>query len=121
MDLNNPKQDLYKRTYFYALEIIKFIDKLPKDSAGHIMGNQLLRSGTSVSANLIEARAASSKKDYINFYHYALKSANESKLWLGLLRDAGRADKKTADELLQETVEIANILASSILTMKGKK
>jgi four helix bundle protein len=118
---NNPKQDLYKRVYLYALKVIKFIKKLPKDSTSQIIGNQLLRSGTSVSANLIEAKSASSKKDYINFYQHALKSANESKLWVGLLRDTNKVDKKEVEELLKETSEIANILASSILTMKGKK
>jgi len=121
MTFNNPKQDLYKRAYLYALKVIKFVEKLPKDSASQIIGNQLIRSGTSVSANLVEAKSASSKKDYINFYQHALKSANESKLWIGLLRDTGKAIKQEAEELLKETIEIANILTSSILTMKGKK
>jgi four helix bundle protein len=121
MDSDNLKQDLYKRTYIYALKVIKFVEKLPKDSASQIMGRQLLRSGTSVSANLIEAKSASSKKDYINFYHHSLKSANESKLWIGLLRDSGRVERGESESLLKETIEIANILASSILTMKGKK
>lgn len=100
--------------------MIKFVERVPKDSASQIIGNQLVRSGTSVSANLVEAKAASSKRDYINFYQHALKSANESKLWIGLLRDANKADKKEADELLKETIEVANILAASTLTMKGK-
>ena len=121
MDSNNLKQDLYKRTYVYALKVIRFVEKLQKDSASQIMGNQLLRSGTSAAANLIEAKSASSKKDYINFYQHSLKSANESKLWIGLLKDSGRANKTEAECLLKETIEIANILASSVLTMKGKK
>jgi len=115
------KQDFYKRSYIYALKVIKFVEKLRNDSASQIMGKQLLRSGTSVSANLVEAKSASSKKDYINFYQHSLKSANESKLWIGLLRDANKAEEKDAEELLKETNEIANILASSILTMKGKR
>jgi four helix bundle protein len=117
---NNPKQDLYRRTYLYALKVIKFVE-LSEDSIVQTIGNQLLRSGTSVSANLIEAKSASSKKDYINFYQHTLKSANESKLWIELLRDINKVDKKEAEELLKETSEIVNILASSILTMKGKK
>lgn len=70
---------------------------------------------------MAEANAASSKKDYTNFFNYALKSANETKFWLGLLRDSGKADKTMANNLLKETTEIANILASSILTLKGKR
>lgn len=83
MEQKRFKQDLYQRAYSYALQVVVFTDKLTKDFTNNSLGNQLLRSGTSVSANLIEAKAASSKKDYINFYHHALKSANESKLWIG--------------------------------------
>jgi four helix bundle protein len=62
---NNPKQDLYRRTYLYALKVIKFVEKLSEDSIAQTIGNQLLRNGTSVSANLIEAKSASSKKKII--------------------------------------------------------
>lgn len=72
-------------------------------------------------ANIFEAKSASSKKDYINFYNHSLKSANESKLWICYLRDANKIDTKISQEILQETNEIANILASSILTMKNKR
>ncbi|MBU4369606.1 four helix bundle protein, partial [Patescibacteria group bacterium] len=95
--------------------------KLPKDSVCNIMGKQLLRSGTSVLANYIEANSASSKKDFINYFTHSLKSANESKVWLALLRDTNKGDKDKLKWLLQELGEIANILASSILTLKGKK
>ena len=85
------------------------------------MGKQLMRSGTSILANYIEANSASSKKDFINFFTHSLKSANESKVWLTLLRDTSKGDQKELKWLLDELVEIANILASSILTLKGKK
>jgi len=56
----------------------------------------------------------------MNFFTIALKSANETKLWLALLRDSGRAKKEEADKFLSEVTEIANIFAASILTMKNK-
>ena len=115
------KNEFKKRLYNWVLRLIKFIDKLPKTSVGDIMGKQLLRSGTSVLANYIEANSASSKKDFINFFTHSLKSANESKVWLCLLRDTNKGDKKELEWLLNELGEIANILASSILTLKGKK
>ena len=80
-----------------------------------------MESATSIGANTIEAKSASSKKDYIRYYEIALKSANETKYWLGLLRDALDADKNEINKLLKETGELANILAASLLTMKGKK
>ncbi len=113
--------NLNKRTYIFALKIIKFVENLPKDSSSQIMGRQLLRSGTSVPANIIEAHSASSKRDFINFYNHSLKSANESKLWIALLRDANKIERKEAETLIQETSEIAKMIASSILTMKGKR
>ena len=115
------KMEFKKRIYNWVLRLIKFIDKLPKDSVCSIMGKQLLRSGTSMLANYIEANSASSKKDFINFFTHSLKSANESKVWLCLLRDTNKGDKKELEWLLNELVEIANIIASSILTLKGKK
>jgi len=116
------KNNLKYRAYIYALSIIKFLDKLNKnDFATQVLIKQLLRSATSVGANIVEAQAGCSKKDFTNFFSYALKSANESKFWLGLLRDSGKADKEQTNKLLQESAELANILASSILTLKGKR
>lgn len=115
------KSEFKKRIYSWVLRLIKFIDKLPKDSICSVMGKQLLRSGTSILANYIEANSASSKKDFINFFTHALKSANESKVWLSLLRDTQKGDKDELQWLLGELVEIANVLASSILTLKGRE
>ena len=115
------KNEFKKRLYNWVLRLIKFIDKLPKDSVCNIMGKQLLRSGTSILANYIEANSASSKKNFINFFNHSLKSANESKVWLTLLRDVDKGDKSELNWLLNELIEIANIVASSVLTLKGKK
>ena len=115
------KNEFKKRLYNWVLRLIKFIDKLPKDSVGSIMGNQLLRSGMSILVNYIEANSSSSRKDFINFFTHSLKSANESKVWLCLLRDTNKGDKKELEWLLEELIEIANIIASSILTLKGKR
>lgn len=120
-DKSKFKEEFKRRIYVYSLEIIKFVDELPKDRSSEIIGNQLLRSATSIGANIVEAGAASTRKDYTNFFNYALKSSNETKFWLGLLRDSGKADKNIANKHLKETTEIANILASSILTLKGKR
>lgn len=83
--------------------------------------DQLLRSATSVGANIIEAKSSSSKRDFIKFYEIALKSANESKYWFGLLRDATQADKEDIEVLLAELYEISNMLGASVLTMKNKR
>ena len=115
------KNDFKKRLYGWVLRLIKFIDNLPKDSVCGVLGKQLLRSGTSVLANYIEANSASSRKDFINFFTHSLKSANESKMWLTLLRDTDKGNQEELSWLLKELIEIANVLASSILTLKGKR
>jgi len=115
------KNEFKKRLYKWVLRLIKFIDKLPKDSVCNVLGKQLLRSGTSILANYIEANSASSKRDFINFFTYSLKSANESKVWLSILRDTEKGDREELNYLLKELIEIANVFASSILTLKGKK
>ncbi|MBI2175182.1 MAG: four helix bundle protein [Parcubacteria group bacterium] len=115
------KKEFRARLYNWVLRLIKFIDKLPKDSVCTVIGRQLLRSGTSVLANYVEAASASSRKDFINFFTHALKSANESKMWLALLRDTGKSDGTEPKWLPEELSEIANVLASSILTLKGKR
>jgi four helix bundle protein len=116
------KTDLKQRIYIYALNIIKLIDTLDKhDFSVEVMAKQLLRSATSIGANVIEAQAGRTRKDFTNFFTHALKSANESKFWLGLLRDSHKADQNKTNNLLEETKELANILGSSILTLKGRK
>ncbi len=116
------KVEIKHRAYVYALAIMKFIDTLDKrDYSVQVISKQLLRSATSIGANIIEAQAGSSKKDFTNFFCHALKSANECKFWLGLLRDSGKAKREDAEKLLQETKEIANMLGASVLTLRGKR
>jgi four helix bundle protein len=121
-DNSKIKIDIKRRAFSYALEIIKFIDRLNKiDLSVQVIARQLLRSATSIGANIREAQASSSKKEFTNFLGHSLKSANETKFWLALPRDSGKAQRPSGDKLLSEAKELANILASSILTLKGKR
>jgi four helix bundle protein len=120
-DKEKFKKEFKIRIYSFILKLIKFIDNLPKDTTCKVIGTQLLRSSTSIGANYIEAQAFSSKKDFTNFFHHSLKSANESKFWLDLLPDWGKSKKEDINILLEELTEISNILGSSPLTLKGKK
>lgn len=114
------KSDLKSRCFNFSLSLISFIDTLPKERSCYIIGDQLLRSGMSIGANLIEGTASSSKLEFKKFHEIALKSANETKYWLCLLRDSGKGDKEYIKQLLDEVTEIANMLAAGILKMKGK-
>lgn len=120
-DKSKFKDEFNKRVYRFALDIITFVEQLPKGQVSNVISEQLLRSATSIGANVIEAQGASSRKDYANFFAHALKSANETKFWLGLLGDSHKADKDATGILLKEVTELAKILATSILTLKGVK
>ncbi len=113
------KYDFRKRCQIYSLSVIRFIENLPDSKAYRILSDQIIRSSTSIGANYAEAKAASSKKDFIRYYEIALKSANESIYWLELLRDL-TSDKDRINKILEETQEIASIIGASILTMKNK-
>lgn len=121
---NKRRDEFKKRIYRYILRMIKFLNQLPNYSVIREIKSQLTRSGTSIGANYFEAESASSKKDYQNFFFISLKSANETKFWLNVVKDAELVTKNHVQEcnyLLQETTEIAKIFASSILTMKKQK
>ncbi len=118
---SNPKTNLKYRAYCYSLSIIKFIGKLPNKRIFWSIGDQLLRSATSIGANIIEAKSSSSRKDFIKFYEIALKSANETKYWLYLLRDSQMTEGEEVGVLINEVNELGNMLGSSLLTLKGKK
>jgi four helix bundle protein len=115
------KNEFMERCYRFSIAVITLTKELPEKRVYWTVSDQLVRSATSIGANIIEGKSASSKKDFIRYYEIALKSANETKYWLGLLRDALDADKTETNKLMHETTELAKILAASIITMKGRK
>lgn len=122
MNNQDYKQLLMDRTYRFSLQTMQLIDKLPQSNFSmQIISRQLIRSATSIGANIVEAQASSSKKDFTNFMSHALKSANETKYWFSLLHDSGKAPVADTKNLLAEATELSNILGSSLLKLRGKK
>lgn len=115
---SNKIFDIKKRSYYYAVEVINVVNKLPSSRSNNVIANQVIRSATSIGANLVEAQAASSKNDFIRFLYYSLKSSNECKFWLSLLKDTNVEPKEHFLDLINETKELANILGKIILTTK---
>jgi len=114
------KLSFEQRSKKYALDVISVLGDLPRDYIYQTLGKQLLRSATSVGANVVEAQAGSSKRDFANFMNHALKSANESKFWISLIKDSVSGKNDNLDKLYSETCELANILGASMLTLKRK-
>ena len=116
-----PKANLKERAYAYSIRVIRYIDTIPKDNVTQVIANQLLRSATSIGANITEAKGSSSKRDFAHFFNHSLKSANESIYWLGLLRDTRQMNGAELISFIDETEQIAKMLGSSLLTMRGKR
>ncbi len=110
------KNDFVRIALKFSVNIIKFTETFPNKRQFWIIADQLIRSSCSIGANMKEANSASSRKDYINFYSNALKSANEVIYWLDLLKEL--MDNSMTEKLMLEANELARILAASIITMK---
>ncbi len=117
----NLKTNLKYRSHQFSIDIINFVNGFPSKRVYWVIADQLLRASLSIGANVIEAKASSSKRDFINYFQISLKSANETEYWLCLLRDSGLADKSRVAALIKEVQELSRMLGSSLLTMKGKK
>ena len=102
--------DIQNRTFDFGMRIVKFVDKLPHTSSAMELGKQLLRSGTSVAANMEEANGAESKSDFIHKVSIAYKEARETRMWLGMIKAAILPNAVEVKELYIECDEIVRIL-----------
>ena len=120
-EVSEPIGSVYNikhRAFYFSKEIILFIRKQDYDRIYFSMFDQLLRSATSIGANLVEGVSGSSKGDFLKFNIIALKSANETKYWLCLIRDTITVEKNRIEELIKEADEISKIIASIIINSK---
>lgn len=110
------KFDIYERCKKFAVRIVKIVGRLPQDTAGRAIGGQLIRSGTSIGANLQEADAASSRKDFFHKISLSYKEAKETRYWLDLIIDSGIINNTSCLEevhlLSREALELSKILFS---------
>jgi four helix bundle protein len=111
-------EKLDERTYKFALRVVKLVSALPHTAEGEILGRQVLRSGTSVGANVEEAYGGCSKRDFTNKMAIALKESRETHFWLRLIRDAGLVPLERIAPLEQEANEIKLILAQTVITSR---
>ncbi|MEJ7627441.1 MAG: four helix bundle protein [Ferruginibacter sp.] len=103
------------RCFYFSRDILLFLKGCKYEKIHFSLFDQLVRSATSIGANVIEGKSGSTKKDWKNFYVIALKSANETKYWLCLIKETLDVSKIKIDELIKEADEISRIIASVIL------
>ena len=119
-ETTTERQGISERTVAYSLRIIKLYRQLIKDEVGRIVGKQLLRSGTSIGANVHEAQGGQSRADFISKISIAYKEALETDYWLRLLQEEDFPWKETIVELREETKQLIKILSSILLTAKER-
>lgn len=109
---------LRTKSYDFALRIVKLSRHLTNEMREFVLSKQILRSGTSIGANIEKANQAQSRKDFVHKLSIALKEATETNYWLSLLRDSETLETKLANSLISDCVEIQKILTASIKTTK---
>lgn len=110
-----------KKTKAFALRVIKLYKYL-QGKKEYVMGTQILRSGTSIGANVAEGQFAQTRADFLTKYSIALKEASETRYWLELLDTAGYLPKvESSKTLLSDCTELIRLLAASVKTTKQRK
>ena len=109
---------LKDRTKAFAIAIVKLVEAMPRSRNGYVIGNQLLRAGTSVAANYRSACRARSRRDFISKMGIVEEEADETELWLELAAEARVADPTIVSSLRKEAGELLSIVVASIRTAR---
>ena len=115
------KEEFLKRTKNFGLRVIRLVVSLPKDQVAIVLGNQLLRSGTSVGANYRAAVRGKSRADFISKLGNLEEECDEALYWMEMLMESGLVKPKLVKNLIDEGVEILAIVVASIKTARRNK
>ncbi len=115
------KKELLQRTKAFAVRIIKLVRALPQDSVARAIGNQLVRSGTSVAANYRAACRGRSKAEFIAKLGTVEEEADKRCLWMELIIESGVLEERLVSGLLKEANEITAIMAASKKSARAGK
>ena len=107
-----------EKTYSFALRVIKMYRYIVKEKKEYVISKQLLRSGTSIGANIEEGCSAQSRKDFINKLSIAQKEAYETRYWFKLLRDSGIIEIVYVESMLKDYEEIIKVISKILITTK---
>ena len=118
-DKTNFKQQFKKRCFHFSISILNLTEKLTSKRINGVLINQLIRSATSIGANVVEGSYSSSKKEFINYFQISVKSAAETAYWLSLLEEINPLQKEEVDKLIQECSELRKILSTVVLNTKN--
>ncbi len=115
------QEEMKARTKKFALRVIRLVESLPNTKTANVIGNQLLRSGTSVGANYRAACRAKSTADFISKLSIVEEENDELIYWMELLIESETVKENLLQNLMEEADEILSIIVSSIKTLKEKR
>jgi len=111
---------IVEKSYAFAIRIVNGYKYLCSEKKEFVLSKQLLKSGTSIGANIEEAMGGQSDKDFNSKMSIAYKEARETHFWLRLLRDTDFIDKKIVESILEDNEELLKLIGSILKTMKSK-
>ena len=114
------KEDLRERLTVFAVRIVKMVDSMPSSIAGNAIARQIVRSGTSPSANYRAACLAKSDKDFLNKMKMVEEELDETNHWLDIIMRSQLVDARRLEPLFQESKELTGIIVKSILSTKAR-
>ena len=114
------KEELKERYRVFALRIIRMVNAMPNTIAGNAIARQIVRSGTSPSANYRAACIAKSDKDFLNKLRMVQEEIDETSHWLNLIIDSEMLPKSKVQDLYEESIELRRITTKAIITIKAK-
>ena len=118
--MRNEKNTVLVKAKTFAIRIVKLFAFLRKEEKDFILSKQILRSGTSIGANLAEAEFAVSEKDFLSKNYIALKECAETIYWLELMYQTDTLTKEQFDSIHQDCLELLRLLSATTKTMKRK-
>ncbi|HEY1020267.1 MAG TPA: four helix bundle protein [Sediminibacterium sp.] len=107
------------KSYQFSLQAVSLFRYLQTEKKEYYLSKQLLRSATSIGANIEEAMGGSSRNDFRAKLDIAHKEARETKYWLRLLRDSSMLETKTADSMIQDCEELLKLLVAILKSLKS--
>ncbi len=114
------KEELRERLTAFAVRIVKMVDSMPTSVAGNAIARQIVRSGTSPSANYRAACLAKSDKDFLNKMKMVEEELDETNHWLEIIMRSQLIEARRLDSLFQESKELTGIIVKSILSTKAR-
>lgn len=116
---NTFKIQFKRRCFDFSIAVLRLSEILRKKQINWILIDQLIRSATSIGANIVEGGNSTSKKEFINYFQIALKSSSETLYWLAILKEMNSDSEKQINDLIEECTQIKKMISTIIINTKN--